>query len=85
MKITPRSDLIAGSFDTLTAELVAVPKQKYAEVTIAVRCDGSRSSMSFIDVRLHDGSMGKAMEAFEDAGAFAQEIVRRWNTHPDKR
>ena len=81
MLINHKFEFVTGAFDTDTGKLVCVKRPKYGDVLL---CWKGSANIPVGEIKLY--SRDSAIDAnavFEDASAFGDEIVRRWNMVPN--
>lgn len=86
---TPDWEFVTGNLDS-TMRMLAVPKNKYKEVTInltdQVRKKGDKTihgwNYAIARIDLDNGTYGSASKVFDDATRLADQIAMRWNQHP---
>lgn len=80
MKIKQNFDIVTGTFDTDTDEIICIKDEKYCEVTL---CFKSNLYIPFAKIKLYSGdTYSKAKLVIDDAANLGQEICKRWNSGP---
>lgn len=79
MKIKHKFEFVEGNFDTQTGKLIAVCRDKYAEVEL---CFKENMNIPFAKIKLYSRDRFiDAKETMDDAYALATEIADRWNSN----
>lgn len=84
MKITPRFDYVAGSFDTDNVIMFCLTSTNHGKVELCIKGkDGSLCSLSVAAIKLYSSDLYADFRATQDdATKLGQEIARRWNEFP---
>ena len=86
MKITPKFELVEGSFDTETNTMLCVSSEKYGEVELCFKEQDCGCNIPFAKIKLYSSGLRKDFEStFADAKRLGEEIARRWNNCCDKK
>lgn len=83
MKITPKIQLVSGSFDTKEVKLVLVPSDNHGLVELCVKEPASGWNIPIGEIKLYSRDRYVDFKAtLEDATKFGEEICRRFNEFP---
>ena len=85
MEITPKFELIEGSFDTKDSKMLCVVSDKYGEIALSIQPQSCGWNFPIAQIKLYSSCLRKDFDATkEDALKLGKEIARRWNNCSDK-
>ena len=83
MKITPKFDLVSGSFDTDEVKMLSLPSDNLGKVELCINEHEGSWNFPIGNIKLHSRDLYVDFKAtLEDATKFGNEIARRWNEFP---
>lgn len=85
MDITPKFELVEGSFDTLTNKMLVIVSDNHGTVELCFKEEGCGWNIPFAKIELYDSNKYIDFKAtLPDAEKLGEEICRRWNECQNK-